>query len=76
MKKKGKRRSNQQAKGKELSEAELEQAVGGVALQEAAEPDVLALQMTMQRENQVFTSVSNVLKTRHDTTKNSNPNIR
>ena len=37
---------------------------------------LLAVQMSMQRENQVFSSVSNVLKTRHDTAKNSIGNIR
>lgn len=37
---------------------------------------LLKIQMAMQRENQVFTSVSNVLKTRHDTAKNSIGNIR
>ena len=37
---------------------------------------LLQLQMAMQRENQVFTSVSNVLKTKHDTAKNSVGNIK
>ena len=37
---------------------------------------ILKVQMSMQRENQVFTSVSNVLKTRHDTVKNAIGNIR
>ena len=37
---------------------------------------LLKVQMAMQRENQVFSSVSNVLKTRHDTVKNSIGNIR
>ncbi len=36
----------------------------------------LQLQMHMQRENRTYTSVSNVLKTRHDTVKNSISNIR
>ncbi len=31
----------------------------------------LPIQQKMQNENQVYTSVSNVLKTRHDTAKNS-----
>ena len=35
-----------------------------------------AVQSAMQRENAVFTSVSNVLKTRHDTAKNSISNVR
>jgi hypothetical protein len=82
MKKKGKRRSNQQAKGKELSEAELEQATGGV-MQEAgavvptiAEAQYLNLQEKMQNENRQFATVSNVLKTKHDTTKNAINNVR
>lgn len=37
---------------------------------------LLQVQMAMQRENQVFTSVSNVLKTRHDTAKNAIGNIK
>lgn len=37
---------------------------------------LLQVQIAMQRENQVFTSVSNVLKTKHDTVKNSISNIR
>jgi hypothetical protein len=69
--------------GHELSDTELEQAVGGTGLQgasvvptETETAEMLKLQMAMQRENQVFTSVSNVLKTRHDTAKNSINNIR
>jgi hypothetical protein len=38
--------------------------------------ELIKVQMSLQRENQVFTSVSNVLKTRHDTVKNSIGNIR
>jgi hypothetical protein len=37
---------------------------------------LLGVQVAMQRENQVFSTISNVLKTRHDTTKNSIGNIR
>ena len=77
--KKSRRRAGRKAKGNPLSEAELEQAVGGVALQEASpgeQGDLLKIQMAMQQENQVFTSVSNVLKARHDTVKNSNSNVR
>jgi hypothetical protein len=36
---------------------------------------LMGVQIQMQHENQVFTSVSNVLKTRHDTVKNSIGNI-
>lgn len=42
----------------------------------ASSAEMLKVQMAMQRENQVFTSVSNVLKTRHDTAKNAIGNIR
>ena len=38
--------------------------------------EMMRLQMAMQRENLVFSSVSNVLKTRHDTAKNSISNVR
>jgi hypothetical protein len=37
---------------------------------------LLGVQITMQRENQVFSTISNVLKTRHDTAKNAIGNIR
>lgn len=37
---------------------------------------LLGLQVAMQRENQVFSTISNVLKTRHDSAKNSIGNIR
>jgi hypothetical protein len=37
---------------------------------------LLQTQIAMQRENQVFTSVSNVLKTKHDTVKNTISNVR
>ena len=82
MKKNAKRRSNQQAKGKELSEAELEQATGGVVQDAGAvtpttgEPQYLALQEKMQNENRQFTTLSNVMKTKHDTAKNSISNVR
>ena len=37
---------------------------------------MITLQMQMQNENQQFTSISNILKTRHDTVKNSISNVR
>jgi hypothetical protein len=37
---------------------------------------LMRIQIAMQRENQVFTTVSNVLKTRHDTVKNTIANVR
>jgi hypothetical protein len=36
----------------------------------------LQLQTSLQHENRVFTTVSNILKTKHDTVKNSINNIR
>jgi hypothetical protein len=36
----------------------------------------LALQTQMQNENRQFTAISNIMKTRHDTVKNSISNIR
>lgn len=38
--------------------------------------ELLKVQIAMQRENQLFTTVSNTLKTRHDTVKNSIANVR
>jgi hypothetical protein len=46
------------------------------AAEESASSKLLKLQMQMQRENRVFTSVSNILKTRHDTAKSSIGNVR
>ncbi|WNG24963.1 hypothetical protein F0U62_13815 [Cystobacter fuscus] len=37
---------------------------------------LLGMQVAMQRENQVFSTISNVLKTRHDSAKNSIGNIK
>jgi len=49
---------------------------GGVLTEEANDlNEMLNLQVTMQRENQVFTTLSNVLKTRHDTVKNTIQNV-
>ena len=61
-----------------LGDAELQAVSGGAgeALSSMSSMSSLSLQMAMQRENVVFTSISNVLKTRHDTTKNSIPNFR
>ncbi len=47
-----------------------------VAQATADNAKLLQVQISMQRENQVFSSVSNVLKTKHDTVKNSISNIR
>jgi hypothetical protein len=58
-----------------LSDDELDRVSGGTLPPESQEKpqggDPLPVQMSIQRENQVYTSVSNVLKTRHDTVKNS-----
>jgi hypothetical protein len=84
------------AQGQELSDAELEQAVGGTGLQEASvapgglvpaasagsvqiqaeTAQLLQLQMEMQHENRSYTAISNILKTKHDTAKNSISNVR
>lgn len=45
-------------------------------LNQELKPDGMNLQEKMQLESRVFTSVSNVLKTRHDTAKNTINNIR
>jgi hypothetical protein len=37
---------------------------------------MIQMQITMQHENQVFSTLSNVIKTRHDTVKNSISNVR
>ena len=59
--------------------------IGGIAVDTSvgkspqdreANAQILEAQMAMQRENVIFASVSNVLKTRHDTVKNSINNIR
>ena len=42
----------------------------------AEQKKLLGVQISMQRENQVFSTISNVLKTRHDTSKNAIGNIR
>ena len=38
--------------------------------------EMLRVQIALQRENTMFSSISNVLKTKHDTAKNSVSNIR
>lgn len=46
------------------------------AVEKSTSTALLKLQSQMQHENRAFTSVSNVLKTRHDTVKNTIGNIR
>jgi hypothetical protein len=46
------------------------------SMKAAQKAPLLKVQMKMQNENRAFTSVSNVLKTRHDTVKNSISNVR
>lgn len=43
---------------------------------QAENAKLIQVQIGMQRENQVFSTVSNVLKTRHDTVKNTISNVR
>jgi hypothetical protein len=38
--------------------------------------EMMKVQMAVQQENQMFSSVSNVLKTKHDTVKNTISNVR
>lgn len=47
-----------------------------IASQSAELEQMRKLQMAMQRENTMFTSISNVLKSKHDTAKNAIGNIR
>lgn len=51
-------------------------ANGDLIQMQRDQAEMLKLQVAMQRENTMFSSISNVLKTRHDTTKNSISNIR
>jgi len=80
MKKKDKRRSKQPAKGRELSDAELEQTVGGVTLQEApvapVSAEALALQEATQMESRRFQTLSNASKARHDIALNAIKNMK
>ena len=67
----------------ELDEATLDRVVGGlVSPNQAQESQMsfnlqyLQLQSQMQSENRSYTAVSNIMKTKHDTVKNSISNIR
>ena len=40
------------------------------------QPQYLQLQSQMQNENRSYTAISNIMKTKHDTVKNSISNIR
>jgi hypothetical protein len=54
-------------------------ADGGVtraANEDLSQQKALELQMAMQRENQSYTTLSNIMKTKHDTVKNSISNVR
>jgi hypothetical protein len=61
---------NLQQKDKEAALKELNQKMAGVNMK------FTALQTTLSSMGQQYTSVSNVLKTKHDTVKNSIQNIR
>lgn len=54
----------------------LAQTDGSAAARRRAAVQMMQVQMAMQRENVLFTSISNVLKTRHETAKNSIGNVR
>lgn len=62
--------------GGSLVGSSLGNAGSGLADQASQLGQMLQVQMQVQRENQVFTTVSNVLKTRHDTIKNTISNVR
>ena len=62
--------------GTGMGGANLGAAGSGLGEQAAQLGQMLQVQMAVQRENQVFTTVSNVLKTRHDTVKNTISNVR
>jgi hypothetical protein len=47
-----------------------------IASESAGLQQMLNVQMQVQKENQMFTSISNVLKTKHDTVKNTISNVR
>jgi hypothetical protein len=47
-----------------------------LAASSAENAELLRVQIALQRENQQFTAISNILKTRHDTLKNTIGNIR
>lgn len=51
-------------------------ATSSIADMSAQNAQMLNVQIAMQRENTMFSSISNVLKTKHDTAKNSVGNIR
>ncbi|MGV3621075.1 MAG: hypothetical protein ACO1OB_09675 [Archangium sp.] len=51
-------------------------ATTSIADMSAQNAQMLNVQIAMQRENTMFSSISNVLKTKHDTAKNSVGNIR
>jgi hypothetical protein len=79
-----KKTAKKQAPARELSEDELDQARGGNVApanhpeQVLKDPSTvgLGLQQAMQNENRQFTTVSNVMKTKHDTAKNAISNVR
>jgi hypothetical protein len=49
---------------------------GGLAEMQNDNMKMMEIQIAMQRENTVFSTLSNILKVRHDTQKNSISNIR
>ena len=65
--------AKQQALASRAPGAKSRSAAGNMPATVSSQP--LAVQISMRRENQAFSSVSNVLKTRHDTAKNSIGNV-
>ena len=64
---------------KSISSHEMRNVFGGVILadmQMSGDLQYLQLQQDMQHENRQFTMVSNIMKVKHDTAKNSINNIR
>ena len=52
-------------------------AVGGVSgPRTVANPQHLMLQQTLEKENRLFTMISNIMKTKHDTAKTVIDNLR
>lgn len=62
--------------GSGVASNDVSMANNSIAEMSKQNAQMMQVQIAMQRENQVFTSVSNVLKTKHDTVKNSISNIR
>lgn len=61
----------------ELCDAELDMISGGIQeTQMSFNLQYVQLQSPMQHENRSYTAVTNIMKTKHDTVKNSISNVR